>query len=482
MLTAQNAGRYTLNTIFRGSGKDLIPTSFPTMPKLRVVPEGQKLRRYQQEGVKRIVSQARTLLADAPGCGKTCQAIVASNIWRNPAILIVCPACVTLNWKKEFEAWDIHGRDVFVVGRDKKYSGESVVIVSYESQKKVFPFLKELLATASSTRPSLLIADEFHSCKNWKAQRTDNLINKLLPQFHLFIGITGTPMTNKIPDLHPLVSACAPSLFPGFKTFCETYSHPVFDGYAVEYRGARNITKLKLKLSKFMIRRYKEDVLKDLPDKTYIEHCIEIDRKVAQQSLQYISYVKALLNDENPGELPATEKEALASVRRELGIEKIPGVVDYCKMLLEGGNKPLVIFAYHREVVETLEAELQVAGFRVGKIYGGTSATNKQNLVDKFQSNQLDCLVLSIQAAGVGITLTASSTVVFAELSYVPTEMQQAMDRVHRFGQKNSCMIHFCLAEESLDSKIWQTLLQKVKVINKVVGRQSEKTHAPQIT
>jgi len=450
-----------------------MPTSFTSPPKtLKVVPDGMKLRRYQKEGVKRIVSQARTLLADEPGLGKTCQALVASNIWRNPAIVIVCPACITLNWEKEFRMWDIHNREVLIVGdKVKKYSGEPVVVVSYESQKKVFPLLKDLLATSSATTPSLLIADEFHYAKNWEAQRTDNLINKLLPQFHLFIGITGTPMTNKVPDLHPLVSACVPDLFPGFKTFCETYSHPVFDGYAVQYRGARNITKLKRKLATFMIRRYKEDVLKDLPDKTYIEHNIEIDRKVAQQSLEYVSYVQKLLNDEKPGELPASEKEALASVRRELGVEKIPGVVEYSNMLLNGGSKPLVIFAYHREVVETIEAELKVAGFRAAKIYGGTSSTAKHNLVDKFQSGELDCLVLGIQAAGVGITLTASSTVVVAELSYVPADMQQAIDRIHRFGQKNACMIHFCLAEDSLDSRIWATLLQKVKVINKVIGR-----------
>ena len=145
-----------------------MPTSFTSPPKtLKVVPDGMKLRRYQKEGVKRIVSQARTLLADEPGLGKTCQALVASNIWRNPAIVIVCPACITLNWEKEFRMWDIHNREVLIVGdKVKKYSGEPVVVVSYESQKKVFPLLKDLLATSSATTPSLLIADEFHYAKN----------------------------------------------------------------------------------------------------------------------------------------------------------------------------------------------------------------------------------------------------------------------------------------------------------------------------
>lgn len=448
--------------------------------KFKPVPKGLKLRRYQIEGVKRIVKQQRTLLADECGLGKSCQAVVAANIINPSAILIVCPAVITTNWKREFQAWDVRHLNIFVVDGKKsisRYAMQPVVVVSYDSQKLLFAkhnkmsILELLLGRSSSTSPALLIADEMHLLANWETLRTDNLINKLLPKFHLFIGITGTPMNNRIPDLHPLVSACAPNLFPPFKKFCEEYSTPVWDGYTVNYHGARNLTKLKAKLRTFMIRRYKDEVLKELPDKTYIEHLVQVDEKVAEQSLQYLSYAKKLIAGEDPGELPPLEKKALGTVRRELGLEKIPGIVEYAKLLMDGGAKPLVIFAHHREVIETLEAEFKVSNYRVAKIYGGQDKTYKQKIVDNFQAGELDCVVLSLKAAGVGITLTAASTLMIAELSYVPSDISQAIDRIHRFGQVKGCMIHTCLAEGSLDSKIWQALLNKIRTINKVIGR-----------
>jgi SWI/SNF-related matrix-associated actin-dependent regulator 1 of chromatin subfamily A len=451
-----------------------MPTKHTSLPKVRVVPEGLKLRRYQKEGVKRMVSQQRTLLADAPGLGKTVQFIVASNIWKNPRVVVIAPAGVLINLEREWKTWDILNRKVFRVKGAKsfkEYRGEQVIICSYGSQKVLFKdpeFLKTFLADASSTNPSLLVADEFHNCKNWASQRTHYLIERLLPQFHLFVGVTGTPLPNRVADLHPLVSACAPTLFPGFKAFCETYSNPVFNDYAVEYRGIKNVTKLRKKLRTFMIRRYKEDVLKELPEKIYIEHLIEVDSSLAKDSLKYVNYVQKMLGGEKIEDEDIPEKKALATCRKELGIAKISPVVEYCKILLEGGSNPLVIFGYHRLVVEGIEEQLKSAGYRAAKIYGGISSTNKQKIVDKFQAGDLDCVVCSPQD---GITLTASNTVVFAELSYVPADMTQSMDRIHRIGQKNVCMIHFCLAEGSLDSRIWKTLLEKVKILNKAIGK-----------
>lgn len=469
-----------------------------TKTKVSCIPKGKKLRRYQKEGIKRIVTQQRTLLSDEMGLGKSCQALVASNLWKNSAVLIVCPACLIINWKREIKMWDTLDRRVFCVdGKDSiaNYAYEQFVIISDASlhllslvpkkfpkdEKKVsLSLLKLLLLNTSPKSPALLICDEFHRMSNWDAQRT-NVIHSLLPLFHLFIGITGTPLMNRISNLHSLVSACAPDLFPGFKTFCETYATPVFDGYAVEYRGARNITKLKKKLSRFMIRRYKADVLKQLPKKIYVEHLVEIDRKLAERSLAYVSYAKQLIaggKTANSVDILDDEAENLASIRKELGIAKIPHIVEYCDTLMQGGSKPLVVFCHHRKVVEDVTADLDARGYKAELYYGGLNNKVKDARVHDFQNGYIDILVCSITAAGLGLTLTASNTAVFGELDYVPANMSQCADRIHRIGQDRGVMIHNVLAQNSLDDKISQTLWDKTRIINKVVGRDTDKGKA----
>lgn len=438
----------------------------PPSIREKVVPKNKSLFPYQKEGVLEIVKSKRRrhLLADVPGLGKTIQAIVCSNIWQCSKVLILAPACLIYNWKREWQDWDTLNRSVFVVeGKRnfKKYKGEDVIICSYASSE----------ALLDIPGPYTLITDEFHYCSNWGSARTKRVIFEILPKADKFIAITGTPLTKDITGLHPIVSSIAPNLFGKFHSFCERYSTPVFDGFQIQYRGVRRVKELREKLRNFMIRRYKEDVLPDLPEKLYARVDIGINKKIAEKSLEYRSYVDALLNEDSSKELPM-----LSKVRKELAEQKIPSIISFVEEMCTGGDTPIVVFSYHRKVTKELYEGLKNKGIKAEKIIGGDSAKHKEEVVSSFQAGKLDVVVLSIKAAGVGITLTKSCRVVFSEILGVPADMSQAIDRCHRIGQDRGVRVYFCIAKDSIEERIYTTLLSRIKLVSKVMGKDGEGT------
>lgn len=448
--------------------------------KRKVVPDNQTLRRYQSLDVKQVVKQRRTLLAHECGLGKTAIAVVAANIWENPAVLVVAPACLLENWKIEWRRWDTLSRPTFTFFPTAltPYAEQPVVFVSYNNLGKLLKtkILQRLLAKANRLKPSLLIADEAHAVKKWTSQRGNLFHNVTVPLFHRLILITGTPVTNKIEDLHPLVSTCAPEAFPDFETFRKTYSHARVNYRGdVEYYGIKNAKKLRAKLDYFMIRRFKKNVLKELPPKIYVTHKVTIDEKTAARSLDFLDVAERMINEEqNTASLSAYDDEHTAEqfhqTRIALGLAKVPSAIEYITTLLEGGSKPLVLFAYHRQVCEELRDALAKKKYKALLIYGGTRPTKKQLAIEDFQSNKLDVLVLSISAASVGITLTAANTLVFAEQSYKADDILQAEDRIHRITQTRGVVIHTILAKASIDIRVNQLLNAKLHVQSEVVG------------
>ena len=333
------------------------------MGKRRVWPDGKTPYKFQKEGVKFILGRQRTLLADEMGLGKSIQAIIACNAWEPSSVVVVCPACVLINWVREWCAWTTLKQMPCCIWRGKKsaedFKNAKVKLVSYASLHKAVKYVGDSV--------DVVIADEAHYLAKWTSQRTNVFINELLPKSRNAVLISGTPMKNGIPDLHPLASACGPSIFPPFKKFCETYSHPLHDGYKVVYRGTKNEEKLQSKLSKVMVRRFKKDVLPQLPDKVVKKHFVDIGQEAAKKSLQYVDYLQVLVDKG----MKEVSDPSFAEVWRDLGEEKIAGVVDYINVSLRDG--PIVVLGTTRALLEALKmhlkrAELGLLGLPVGPL------------------------------------------------------------------------------------------------------------------
>jgi SWI/SNF-related matrix-associated actin-dependent regulator 1 of chromatin subfamily A len=139
-------------------------------------------------------------------------------------------------------------------------------------------------------------------------------------------------------------------------------------------------------------------------------------------------------------------------------------MVSHCKTLAEGGE-PFVVFAYHREVIDGICKGLDNGGIGFTSITGGNSATERQRSIDSFQGGEVQVFVGQLQAAGVGINLTRASTVIIAEPSYVPAELSQAIDRLHRIGQRNVVNVQFLVARNSFDQRVTGVLQSKIRVL-----------------
>ena len=244
-----------------------------------------------------------------------------------------------------------------------------------------------------------------------------------------------------------------------------------------DFNGASNLDELQEILrSKFMVRRLKKDVLKELPAKVrqvlVLEGGDKIRELLEKEKKAYDDYAQSLKD----GEFESPAFADMSKVRKEVAIAKIPFILDHVREALEELEK-LVLFVYHHEVVDALKAAL---GNSCVTIDGRTKNEDRQAAVDRFQSDPT-CKVFvgTIRAAGVGITLTAASNVIFGELDWVPGNITQSEDRCHRIGQTDTVFVRHLVLEGSLDERMAQIIVEKQEVIDKALDTAPKPIEAP---
>lgn len=427
---------------------------------------------YQKAGVEEMMFRGNVLLADEQGLGKTLQVIAYLNAAIQPTKrLIVCPASLKLNWAREFQLWGTglfstrvitHGKDNFAI-EESLITGEShdTIIVNYDLLKSKI-IMDQLLAF----KPDVLICDEAHYLKSAKTVRTKN-VAKLARVVAKKIFLTGTPMLNRPVELFAILKMLSPETlkpYDNYRNYAYRFCNAYNSRWGLDVSGNSNVEELGVRLrATCMIRRLKKDVMKQLPEKTVQLIPFEMDKK-AEKIIEKgewfsIEDLKKYPERGSMGEL--------ATIRRELAMLKLDESASYITDLLEGIDK-VVVFAYHHDVINGLKEKLEQ--FNPVVLTGKHSAVNKQKAVDDFQ-NKKDTRVFigQIQAAGTGLTLTAASTVVFIESSWVPGEINQAIDRCHRIGQQSNVTAKFLVVEKSLDETMLKTIFDKEKIINQIM-------------
>ena len=441
------------------------------------VPDGLHYLPFQKAGIEFISKQKNVLIADEMGLGKTIQAIGYIN--SNPSIktvLIVCPASLKINWENELEKWLVKSYEVSILKNEKL---TDIVITNYESVKKYFSLL-------TSQIWDLLILDESHYIKNYKAQRTKFITGyfknngdkkswiKGLKDFsNQKILLTGTPIMNKpielITQLKVLNNELAKNPFKFIERYVQTdnYNNAV---------GSKNLEELQLKLrTTCMIRREKKEVLLELPDKLRQvitlpkEILSESDLKKAQKIIQYLSENWNVATGKLSLDEDGIEFEEIAKTRHDQAIKKIPYIIKYLENVLENEDK-VVIFAHHHDVIDAIYDKFK----DISVIATGNESLKQRDIaVEEFQNNpNIKLFIGSIQAMGVGITLTASSTVIFAEMEWRPGDLFQAEDRLHRIGQKSTVLVQYLVIDQSIDSFMISKILNKIDIINEVTNKE----------
>lgn len=435
--------------------RSLLELSRATESVLKVpAPAGCEYLPFQVAGIEYGVHPAVTnvLLGDEPGLGKTVQAIGIVNYLSANKVLVVCPAKLRGVWIAHFEKW--------LVKRDTK-----VVIVSYNLLAKPEK-VKELMSEGPF---DVGVFDEVHYLKNQQAKRTKYTLakNGLISKIKKCVCISGTPIQNRPIELYPIAKTMAPKSLGGMDKFA--YGVRYCAGWKTpwgtwDFDGASNLKELGMKFrSTFMVRRTKDKVLKDLPEKfinlVYVEGK---GGKLAMSKLESLD-VETVIKG---GGKALTEDQHISTLREEVGISKIEFAIEYIKEQLDGGHEKIVVFAHHKKVLNGLEAGLSELGVGVECVRGGNTDAQVKASIEKFQRPGGARVFLgSLMATKEGITLTAASYVVFVEFSWAPMDNEQAMDRTHRIGQKNNVMVDFLVHKGTLDERIAKFCIEKTKAI-----------------
>lgn len=454
-----------------------------------------KLKPYQRAAVAYMLSESQSfaptkethkafLLADVPGLGKTMQVIAyltreaAINPAKNKAI-IVCPASIKDNWERELRFfYDDFWKITIVNGGKHKFldslsdKDNNLIIVNYDLIQSKNLVLSQL----QKFQPDYFVCDEAHYLKNAQAKRVFSvkILLKNWLKLHTIIYMTGTPITNRPKEIHSLLVMLNPSClgpYSQYYPFARRYCAGKEGKWGFEANGSSNEEELKLRLqaSGILIRRKKEEVLTQLPDKTMSVLCFE-DNKEANAIIKHYdiavdldTHIEALKHWKG-----RVVNENLATARRKLAIAKLKDSVPAIIEALDS-NQKVVVFCWHTEVLNILEKELK--DYNPAVIGGKTKTSLRQQEVDRFQNDD-NCRVFigNIAAAGVGITLTAASWVEFVEISWVPGEVAQAIDRCHRLGQKASVHARFHVVKNSVDEVLVNAIIKKNITIKKILN------------
>ncbi len=283
------------------------------------------------------------------------------------------------------------------------------------------------------------------------------------------IELTGTPVVNKPKDLVPQLSILGRMEdFDGYKNFVQRYcSGP---------NEASNLKELNYKLwTNCMFRREKHDVLKDLPDKVRQTMICEItNRKEYQDAerdlIQYLIKYKDATDDKIQRALRGEVMVRINILRQISARGKIKEVVEFVQDFREN-NQKIILFCSLHEVVDGLKKAFPNAV----SVTGRENQQQKQEAIDSFQKNpKTDIIICSIKAAGVGLTLTASSNVAFIEFPWTYADCVQCEDRAHRIGQKDSVTCYYFLGKKTIDEKVYQIIQMKKAIANTVMGSTEE--------
>lgn len=424
-----------------------------------------ELFNYQKQGVSFLEKRnGRAIIADEMGLGKTAQALayLANHPDTRPAI-IICPATIKLNWAREIEKWMDTSEYITILSGQTPYKFDGdIIIINYD----ILPYwIEELM----NFKPEIIIADECHFFKNNKANRT-KAVKRLAKKTTKFIALSGTPITSRPIEFYNAIKVIEPLMFPNYMHYAERYCDAKHNGFGWDFSGASNIAELHDKLNnRIMIRRLKKDVLKDLPDKIRSFVPIEINNRKEYNNAE-LEFETFATNVNKSSKLEIQNKtEAL----RQIAIDgKMTQAIQWIKDFLEIGEK-LVVFAWHKKVIKQLMEEFKDIAVKVD---GSVTGTERQTAIDRFQSDRdVQLFVGNIKAAGVGITLTAASNVAFVELPWTSGELDQAEDRCHRIGQKDTVNVHYLLAENTIDEHIAKMIDEKRKVVDGVLdGKQTD--------
>lgn len=442
-----------------------VAASRATTSDLEIKGLGGVLMPFQKAGVEYAINSKRLFIADEMGLGKTVQALATIHQLKSYPAVIVCPASLKINWQREAKKWLPTDKTIQVLrGRKGDVPTADIVIVNYDILEYWVPML---------TGFKSVVFDESHYCKNPKAKRTKAAITLADRIEEPILCLTGTPVLNNPSELTAQLRILGRlKEFGGAAKFRDAYS------------GSRHLPELNRRLRQSMyVRRRKIDVLTELPPKRWsdviVEPAFEHMKKYREAESDLISFLAQRAHDfaEKSGASTQEAREAaliatmkaqsaeqlvaVNTLKRLASEAKYSSAVEWIDNFLTSESK-LIVFTWHKDLANRLAEH-----YGAVKLTGDSTMEERSLAVDTFQSDtKCKVFVSTLKAGGVGITLTAASDVLFLEQGWTPADMDQAADRAHRIGQKDSVTAWTLIAEGTIDEDIKELIAYKRELVD----------------
>jgi len=429
---------------------------------------------YQLDGISFGLQRRRIFIGDEPGLGKTLQSIGIIDTANAYPCLVICPSSLKINWQREFERFT--DKKAVVLDNNTRTTWpyllqikmHHVAIVNYESLRKFFvwdikggnPFrLKDVVFCPQIKMFKSIIIDESHRVKDPSAQQT--IFTKgIATGKDWIILLSGTPVVNRPEDLVSQLSIMNRlNDFGGKSQFLSMYGE------------CENLEELSSRLySSCLIRREKAKVLTELPDKTRCDLYVDISNReeynMAVENLaEYLRQYKECSDAEIRRKMRMEALVQFMTLRSLAAMGKVAQAIDFARNFLASG-KQLIIFCSYHDIVDALCNAFPTAV----RVTGRDSITAKQAAVDSFQNGNSQLIICSIKAAGVGLTLTASSNVAFVELAWTYADCCQCEDRAHRIGQKDNVTCYYLLGRGTIDHTLYNIIHRKKSIANQIMA------------
>ena len=424
---------------------------------------------YQREGALFAVKAGRCLIGDDMGLGKTIQALAASELMAElfhiRKVLIVSPTSLKYQWRTEIEKFS--GRPVQVIEgvnhqRQELYRAESFYkVINYE-------LVSRDVGLIQAWEPDLIILDEAQRIKNWKT-RTAQTVKKMESTFA--IVLTGTPIENRIEELHSIMEFVDRRHLGPLYRFVQDHRIDDAGGKVVGYKNLQSVRK---SLGNVMIRRKKNEVLKQLPeriDKNFLVPMTPEQREIHDENYDTVARLVAkwrrhkFLCEADQRRLQialnfmrmAADNTYLVDKKTVHGPKTEELDIVLKELIIEGGEK-VVIFSQWRRMAELVEGVLNKNGIGYVCLHGGVPSKQRKDLMAKFKDDPACKVFLSTDAGGVGLNLQSGSVVINMDIPWNPAVLEQRIGRVHRLGQSKTVRVINFVTTASIEERILDLL------------------------
>lgn len=442
---------------------------------------------FQADAVAKLEKVKAVLIGDDMGLGKTHEAI-ALDLNRRAQFpdyklktLIICPLAMVSTWTRTWFQWAPELNILPINNKDRTHFLSELDQDNYDVFIMHWPALR-LMPELEEVKWFHVIADEAHALQNRKSKQT--LALKKLPAGYKS-ALTGTPAFDKPDDLWSILNWLYPRYWSSYWQYYN--DHIIFEnfnGYKTII-GVNNPEKLQMEMEPFYVRRRKEDVLLDLPEKYYSEIRVDLHPQQARAYKSMKDNMLAWIGEHEHeavvapvviAQLTRLQQFACAYAifdeeKNKMFLSEPSSKIDAVMEVIEElGGRQVVVFSQFSQMIKLLAARLEKKGITCGKFIGETPADERARIISGFQDGKIQVFAGTISAGGVGITLTAASTVIFTDRSWSNALNLQAEDRLHRIGQKSAVQVIDIIANDTIDRKRIKVIQTKWQWIRRLIG------------